>query len=174
VLLIGAPGTGKTLLAHVVAGEAKVPFFNITASGFVEMFLGEGASRMHDLFEQAKASAPAVVFIDELDAVGRLRGAGLGVENVKQEQILYQLLVEMDSLDDQHEVIVLGATNRPEVFNPALLRPGRFDRQISIGLPDCKARQGIFQIHTRRLRLALDVNLSLMYCSKRRPSTRTT
>jgi cell division protease FtsH len=162
VLLVGAPGTGKTLMAKAVAGEANVPFFNLSASEFVEMFVGVGASRVRDLFEQAKISAPAIVFIDELDAVGRRRGAGLGTVNDEREQTLNQLLVEMDGFDERHEVIVLAATNRPDVLDPALLRPGRFDREVTIGLPDRMGREGILRIHTRDLRLAPDVDLGLL------------
>lgn len=162
VLLVGPPGTGKTLMAKAVAGEANVPFFNLSASEFVEMFVGVGASRVRDLFEQARASAPAIVFIDELDAVGRRRGAGLGTVNDEREQTLNQLLVEMDGFDERHEVIVLAATNRPDVLDPALLRPGRFDREVTIGLPDRKGREGILRIHTRDLRLAPDVDLGLL------------
>jgi cell division protease FtsH len=162
VLLVGPPGTGKTLLAQAVAGEAGVPFFNISASEFVEMFVGVGASRVRDLFAKAIAAAPAIVFIDELDAVGRRRGAGLGNVNDEREQTLNQLLVEMDGFDEHHEVIVLAATNRSDVLDPALLRPGRFDREIVVGLPDRKGREGILTIHTRSLRLADDVDLSLL------------
>ncbi|MGD8599022.1 MAG: ATP-dependent zinc metalloprotease FtsH [Anaerolineae bacterium] len=162
ILLVGPPGTGKTLMARAVAGEADVPFFNLSASEFVEMFVGVGASRVRDLFEQAKASAPAIVFIDELDAVGRRRGAGLGAVNDEREQTLNQLLVEMDGFDERHEVIILAATNRPDVLDPALLRPGRFDRQVTITLPDRRGREGILRIHTRALRMARDVDLGLM------------
>jgi cell division protease FtsH len=162
VLLVGQPGTGKTLLARAVAGEAGAPFFNLSASEFVEMFVGVGASRVRDLFEKAKASAPAIVFIDEMDAVGRRRGAGLGTVNDEREQTLNQLLVEMDGFDEHHEVIVLAATNRPDVLDPALLRPGRFDRQVTVTLPDRKGREGILRIHTRHLRLAPEVDLDLM------------
>ncbi len=162
VLLVGPPGTGKTLLARAVSGEAKVPFFNISASEFVEMFVGVGASRVRDLFEQAKKVAPAIVFIDEMDAVGRRRGAGLGTVNDEREQTLNQLLVEMDGFDIHHELIVLAATNRPDVLDPALLRPGRFDRQITVGLPDVNGREGILRIHTRKLRLSPEVNLNLL------------
>ena len=162
VLLSGPPGTGKTLLARAVAGEADVPFYIMSASEFVEMFVGVGASRVRDLFEQAKASAPSIVFVDELDAVGRRRGAGLGAVNDEREQTLNQLLVEMDGFDDQHEVIMIAATNRPDVLDPALLRPGRFDRQIAVGLPDRRGREGILKIHSRSLRLSGDVNLDLM------------
>ncbi len=162
VLLVGHPGTGKTLLARAVAGEAGVPFFSISASEFVEMFVGVGASRVRDLFEKAKESAPAIVFIDELDAVGRRRGAGLGQTNDEREQTLNQLLVEMDGFDERHEVIVIAATNRPDVLDPALLRPGRFDRQIVVGLPDRPAREGILRIHTRSLRLSPQVDLQIL------------
>jgi cell division protease FtsH len=162
VLLVGPPGTGKTLMARAVAGEADVPFFNLSASEFVEMFVGVGASRVRDLFEQAKASAPAIVFIDEMDAVGRRRGAGLGTVNDEREQTLNQLLVEMDGFDERHEVIILAATNRPDVLDPALLRPGRFDRQVTIVLPDRRGREGILRIHTRTLHLAPDVDLALL------------
>ncbi len=159
VLLIGPPGTGKTLLARAVAGEAAVPFFSISASEFVEMFVGVGASRVRNLFEQAKAESPAIVFVDELDAVGRRRGAGLGTVNDEREQTLNQLLVEMDGFDERHEVIILAATNRPDVLDPALLRPGRFDREVAVALPDRKGREGILRIHTRSLHLAPDVDL---------------
>jgi cell division protease FtsH len=162
VLLVGNPGTGKTLLSRAVAGEAGVPFFNISASEFVEMFVGVGASRVRDLFDQAKAAAPAIVFIDELDAVGRRRGSGLGAVNDEREQTLNQLLVEMDGFDERHETIVIAATNRPDVLDPALLRPGRFDRQVMVGLPDRKGREGILRIHTRHLTLAPDVDLELL------------
>jgi cell division protease FtsH len=162
VLLVGPPGTGKTLLARAVAGEARAPFYTISASEFVEMFVGVGASRVRDLFEKAKATAPSIVFIDELDAVGRRRGAGLGAVNDEREQTLNQLLVEMDGFDDRHEVIIVAATNRPDVLDPALLRPGRFDREITVGLPDRKGREGILKIHSRALKLAPTVNLDLM------------
>jgi len=162
VLLVGPPGTGKTLLARAVSGEAEVPFFIISASEFVEMFVGVGASRVRDLFEKAKAAAPSIIFIDELDAVGRRRGAGLGAVNDEREQTLNQLLVEMDGFDDRHEVILLAATNRPDVLDPALLRPGRFDREITVSLPDRRGREGILKIHSRGLRLAPDVNLTIM------------
>ncbi len=167
VLLVGPPGTGKTLLARAVAGEAEVPFFNLSASEFVEMFVGVGASRVRDLFEQAKAAAPAIVFIDELDAVGRRRGAGVGNVNDEREQTLNQLLVEMDGFDERHEVIIVAATNRPDVLDPALLRPGRFDRQVTVGMPDRKGREGILRIHTRDLRLGDDVDLDVL--SRRTP-----
>jgi cell division protease FtsH len=162
VLLVGPPGTGKTLLGRAVAGEAGVPFYNISASEFVEMFVGVGASRVRTLFEQAKATAPAIVFIDELDAVGRRRGAGIGTVNDEREQTLNQLLVEMDGFDVTHEVIILAATNRPDVLDPALLRPGRFDRQVNVSLPDKKGREGILQIHARPLNLAPDVSLGTL------------
>ena len=162
VLLVGPPGTGKTLLARAVAGEASVPFLSLSASEFVEMFVGVGASRVRDLFNQAKAAAPSIVFIDELDAVGRRRGAGIGRGNDEREQTLNQLLVEMDGFDARHEVIVLAATNRPDVLDPALLRPGRFDRQVVVGLPDRKGREGILRIHTRDLRLSANVDLSIL------------
>ncbi len=159
VLLVGAPGTGKTLMARAVAGEAGVPFFSLNASEFVEMFVGVGASRVRDLFRQAKEAAPAIVFIDELDAVGRRRGAGIGTVNDEREQTLNQLLGELDGFDERIEVIILAATNRPDVLDPALLRPGRFDRQVVISLPDKIGREGILCIHTARLRLSGDVDL---------------
>jgi cell division protease FtsH len=159
VLLVGPPGTGKTLLARAVAGEAGVPFFSISGSEFVEMFVGVGASRVRDLFVQAKAAEPAIVFIDELDAVGRRRGAGVGQVNDEREQTLNQLLVEMDGFDERQQVILLAATNRPDVLDPALLRPGRFDRQVTVPLPDWRGREGILRIHTRHLHLAADVDL---------------
>jgi cell division protease FtsH len=159
VLLVGVPGTGKTLMARAVAGEAGVPFFSLNASEFVEMFVGVGASRVRDLFRQAKEAAPAIVFIDELDAVGRRRGAGLGTVNDEREQTLNQLLGELDGFDPRIEVIILAATNRPDVLDPALLRPGRFDRQVVIGLPDKIGREGILRIHTGKLRLSGDVDL---------------
>jgi cell division protease FtsH len=159
VLLVGPPGTGKTLLARAVAGEAGVPFFSISGSEFVEMFVGVGASRVRDLFVQAKAAEPAIVFVDELDAVGRRRGAGVGATNDEREQTLNQLLVEMDGFDEHQQVILLAATNRPDVLDPALLRPGRFDRQIMVPLPDWRGREGILRIHTRHLHLAANVDL---------------
>jgi len=162
ILLVGQPGTGKTLLARAVAGEAGVPFFSINASEFVEMFVGVGASRVRDLFRQTKEAAPAIVFIDELDAVGRRRGAGLGAGSDEREQTLNQLLAELDGFDPRLDVIILAATNRPDVLDPALLRPGRFDRQVVLELPDRKGREGILRIHARRLRLAGDVDLSLL------------
>ncbi len=162
VLLVGPPGTGKTLLARAVAGEAGVPFFSLNASEFVEMFVGVGASRVRDLFRQAKAAAPAIVFIDELDAVGRRRGAGLGTVNDEREQTLNQLLGELDGFDERFEVIILAATNRPDVLDPALLRPGRFDRQVVIGLADRKGREAILKIHTRKLHLGADVDFATL------------
>lgn len=159
VLLLGPPGTGKTLLARAVAGEAKVPFFSISGSDFVEMFVGVGASRVRDLFEQAKKHAPAIIFIDEIDAVGRQRGAGLGGGHDEREQTLNQLLVEMDGFEDNDSVIVMAATNRRDILDPALLRPGRFDRQILVGYPDVKGREAILKVHTRNKPLAPDVDL---------------
>jgi len=159
VLLSGNPGTGKTLLARAVAGEAGVPFLSLNASEFVEMYVGVGASRVRDLFKQAKELAPAIVFIDELDAVGRRRGAGVGNTNDEREQTLNQLLGELDGFDPQANIIVLAATNRPDVLDPALLRPGRFDRQITVGLPDRNGRREILKIHVRKLKLAPTVNL---------------
>jgi cell division protease FtsH len=160
VLLVGPPGTGKTLLARSVAGEAGVPFFSITASEFVELFVGVGASRVRDLFSKAKATAPSIIFVDEIDAVGRQRGAGFGGGNDEREQTLNQLLAEMDGFDASTSVIVLAATNRPDVLDPALLRPGRFDRQVTVGYPDRAGREAILQIHTRRIPLTPDVDLS--------------
>lgn len=159
VLLLGPPGTGKTLLARAVAGEAKVPFFSISGSDFVEMFVGVGASRVRDLFEQAKKNAPAIIFIDEIDAVARQRGAGLGGGHDEREQTLNQLLVEMDGFEDNDSVIVMAATNRRDILDPALLRPGRFDRQILVGYPDVKGREAILKVHTRNKPLAPDVDL---------------
>ena len=159
VLLVGPPGTGKTLMARAVAGEAGVPFYSISASEFVEMFVGVGASRVRDLFEKAKTTSPSIIFIDEMDAVGRQRFAGLGGSNDEREQTLNQLLVEMDGFDTNQEVIVMAATNRPDVLDPALLRPGRFDRQVTIGLPDRTGRESILKIHSRGIPLAADVDL---------------
>lgn len=159
VLLLGPPGTGKTLLARAVAGEARVPFFSISGSDFVEMFVGVGASRVRDLFEQAKKNAPAIIFIDEIDAVGRQRGAGLGGGHDEREQTLNQLLVEMDGFEDNDSIIVMAATNRRDILDPALLRPGRFDRQILVGYPDVKGREAILKVHTRNKPLAPDVDL---------------
>ncbi|HZV22627.1 MAG TPA: ATP-dependent zinc metalloprotease FtsH [Luteimonas sp.] len=157
VLMVGPPGTGKTLLAKAIAGEAKVPFFSISGSDFVEMFVGVGASRVRDMFEQAKKQAPCIIFIDEIDAVGRHRGAGLGGGHDEREQTLNQLLVEMDGFEGGEGVIVVAATNRPDVLDPALLRPGRFDRQVTVGLPDVKGREQILKVHMRRVPLADDV-----------------
>src|SRR5450631_1284907 len=159
VLMVGNPGTGKTLLAKAIAGEAKVPFFSISGSDFVEMFVGVGAARVRDMFEQAKKNAPCIVFIDEIDAVGRQRGAGLGGGNDEREQTLNQLLVEMDGFEGNSGVIVIAATNRPDVLDPALLRPGRFDRQVTVGLPDRNGRLGILKVHTRHMPLSQDVDL---------------
>jgi cell division protease FtsH len=165
VLLVGPPGTGKTLLAKAVAGEAGVPFFSVSASEFVEMFVGVGASRVRDLFTRAKAASPAIVFVDEMDAVGRQRFAGVGGSNDEREQTLNQLLVEMDGFDERQEVIVLAATNRPDVLDPALLRPGRFDRQVTIGLPDRAGRVAILKIHTRGIPVDANVNLEQVAAS---------
>lgn len=162
VLLLGPPGTGKTLLARAVAGEAGVPFFSISGADFVEMFVGVGASRVRDLFEQAKKNSPCIVFIDEIDAVGRHRGAGLGGGHDEREQTLNQLLVEMDGFEQNSSVIVMAATNRPDVLDPALLRPGRFDRQVVVDKPDIKGREEIFKVHTRKLPLAEDVKLDVL------------
>ena len=157
ILMVGQPGTGKTLLAKAIAGEAKVPFFSISGSDFVEMFVGVGASRVRDMFEQAKKHAPCIIFIDEIDAVGRHRGAGLGGGHDEREQTLNQLLVEMDGFEGGEGVIVIAATNRPDVLDPALLRPGRFDRQVVVGLPDVRGREQILKVHMRKLPLADDV-----------------
>jgi cell division protease FtsH len=159
ILLVGPPGTGKTLMAKAVAGEAGVPFFSVSASEFVEMFVGVGASRVRDLFEKAKASSPSIVFVDELDAVGRQRFAGVGGGNDEREQTLNQLLVEMDGFDPHEDVIVVAATNRPDVLDPALLRPGRFDRQVTVGLPDKRGREAILRIHTRGIPVNPNLNL---------------
>ena len=162
VLMVGAPGTGKTLLARAIAGEAKVPFFSISGSGFVEMFVGVGAARVRDMFEQAKKHAPCIVFIDEIDAVGRQRGAGLGGGNDEREQTLNQLLVEMDGFEASAGVIVIAATNRPDVLDPALLRPGRFDRQVVVPLPDIRGRDEILKVHMRKVPLAPDVKSEII------------
>ncbi len=158
VLMVGSPGTGKTLLAKAVAGEAKVPFFTISGSDFVEMFVGVGASRVRDMFEQAKKHAPCIIFIDEIDAVGRHRGAGMGGGHDEREQTLNQLLVEMDGFEMNDGVIVIAATNRPDVLDPALLRPGRFDRQVVVGLPDIRGREQILKVHMRKVPMGEDVN----------------
>ena len=162
VLLMGPPGTGKTLLARAIAGEASVPFFSISGSDFVEMFVGVGASRVRDLFEQGKKNAPCIIFIDEIDAVGRHRGAGLGGGHDEREQTLNQLLVEMDGFESNEGVILIAATNRPDVLDPALMRPGRFDREVVVTLPDIKGREGILKVHTRRIPFAKDVDISIL------------
>ena len=162
VLMVGNPGTGKTLLAKAIAGEAKVPFFSISGSDFVEMFVGVGAARVRDMFEQAKKHAPCIVFIDEIDAVGRQRGAGLGGGNDEREQTLNQLLVEMDGFETNSGVIVIAATNRPDVVDPALLRPGRFDRQVVVPLPDIRGREQILQVHMRKVPMAPDVKTDII------------
>jgi cell division protease FtsH len=158
-LLVGQPGTGKTLLARAIAGEAGVPFFTISGSDFVEMFVGVGASRVRDMFEQGKKNSPCIIFIDEIDAVGRSRGAGLGGGNDEREQTLNQLLVEMDGFETNEGVIIIAATNRPDVLDPALLRPGRFDRQVVVGLPDIIGREKILKVHVKKIKMAPDVNL---------------
>ena len=162
VLMVGSPGTGKTLLAKAIAGEAKVPFFSISGSDFVEMFVGVGAARVRDMFEQAKKSAPCIVFIDEIDAVGRQRGAGLGGGNDEREQTLNQLLVEMDGFEGNAGVIVIAATNRPDVLDPALMRPGRFDRQVVVPLPDIRGREQILMVHMRKVPMASDVKAEVI------------
>ncbi|XNG97359.1 ATP-dependent zinc metalloprotease FtsH [Vibrio cyclitrophicus] len=162
ILLVGPPGTGKTLLAKAIAGEAKVPFFTISGSDFVEMFVGVGASRVRDMFEQAKKAAPCIIFIDEIDAVGRQRGAGVGGGHDEREQTLNQMLVEMDGFEGNEGIIVIAATNRPDVLDPALLRPGRFDRQVVVGLPDVRGREQILKVHMRKVPLSGDVEPSLI------------
>jgi cell division protease FtsH len=162
VLLVGPPGTGKTLLARAVAGEANVPFFSISGSDFVEMFVGVGASRVRDLFEQGKKNAPCIIFIDEIDAVGRHRGAGLGGGHDEREQTLNQLLVEMDGFESNEGVILIAATNRPDVLDPALLRPGRFDRRVVVARPDVRGREEILRVHTRKIPIGDDVDLSIL------------
>ena len=162
ILMVGAPGTGKTLLARAIAGEADVPFFSISGSDFVEMFVGVGASRVRDMFEQGKKSAPCLMFIDEIDAVGRHRGHGLGGGHDEREQTLNQLLVEMDGFDTQEGVIIIAATNRPDVLDPALLRPGRFDRQVTVSLPDVKGREEILKVHAKKVKLAESVDLAVI------------
>ncbi len=162
VLMVGAPGTGKTLLAKAIAGEADVPFFSISGSDFVEMFVGVGASRVRDMFEQGKKSAPCLIFIDEIDAVGRHRGHGMGGGHDEREQTLNALLVEMDGFDTQEGVIIIAATNRPDVLDPALLRPGRFDRQVTVSLPDVKGREAILKVHSKKVKMAPDVDLGVI------------
>ena len=162
VLLVGPPGTGKTLLAKAIAGEAKVPFFSISGSDFVEMFVGVGAARVRDMFEQAKKSAPCIIFVDEIDAVGRHRGAGLGGGNDEREQTLNQMLVEMDGFETNLGVIVMAATNRPDILDPALLRPGRFDRQVYVTLPDIRGREQILGVHMRKVPIGADVNANVI------------
>ena len=157
VLLVGPPGTGKTLLARAVAGEAGVPFFSMSGSDFVEMFVGVGASRVRDLFDQAKKNSPCIIFIDEIDAVGRQRGAGLGGGHDEREQTLNQLLVEMDGFGANEGIIMIAATNRPDILDPALMRPGRFDRQVMVGYPDVKGREAILKVHARGKPLAPNV-----------------
>ena len=167
VLLVGPPGTGKTLLARAISGEAGVPFFSISGSDFVEMFVGVGASRVRNLFEQAKKNSPCIIFIDEIDAVGRQRGAGLGGGHDEREQTLNQLLVEMDGFGVNEGIIMIAATNRPDILDPALLRPGRFDRQIMVGAPDVKGREQILKVHSKNKHLEADINLELL--AKRTP-----
>jgi cell division protease FtsH len=162
VLLVGHPGTGMTLLAKAIAGEAKVPFFSISGSDFVEMFVGVGAARVRDMFEQAKKSAPCIIFVDEIDAVGRHRGAGLGGGNDEREQTLNQMLVEMDGFETNLGVIVMAATNRPDILDPALLRPGRFDRQVYVSLPDVRGREAILNVHMRKVPVGQDIRADLL------------
>src|SRR3989475_3114703 len=160
--MVGAPGTGKTLLAKAIAGEADAAFFSISGSDFVEMFVGVGASRVRDMFEQARKNTPCLIFIDEIDAVGRSRGHGLGGGNDEREQTLNALLVEMDGFDTQEGIIIIAATNRPDVLDHALLRPGRFDRQITVNLPDVRGREGILKVHAKNVKLAPSVDLSVI------------
>jgi cell division protease FtsH len=162
VLMIGPPGTGKTYLSKAVSGEAGVPFFSISGSDFVEMFVGVGASRVRDLFENAKKNSPCIVFIDEIDAVCRKRGAGLGGGHDEREQTLNQLLVEMDGFGDNQGIIIMAATNRPDILDPALLRPGRFDREVTVGVPDIKEREDILRVHTRNKPIHENVNLKVL------------
>src|SRR5438045_1243476 len=162
VLLVGPPGTGKTLLARAIAGEANVPFFSISGSDFVEMFVGVGASRVRDLFEQGKKNAPCIIFIDEIDAVGRHRGAGMGGGHDEREQTLNQLLVEMDGFESNEGVIIIAATNRPDVLDPAILRPGRFDRRIVVPRPDVTGREQIFKVHLRKVPMSADVDVEVL------------
>ena len=162
MLLVGPPGTGKTLLAKAVSGEAGVPFFSISGSEFVEMFVGVGASRVRDLFDQAKRHSPCIVFVDEIDAVGRQRGAGLGGSHDEREQTLNQMLVEMDGFDTDTNVIIMAATNRPDILDPALLRPGRFDRRVVLDRPDMRGREAILKVHTKGKPLAPDVDLAVL------------
>ena len=162
VLLVGPPGTGKTLLAKAVAGEAKVPFFYISGSDFVELFVGVGASRVRDMFKQAKQTAPCLIFIDEIDAVGRERGTGVGGGHDEREQTLNQLLSEMDGFSENEGIIIIAATNRPDVLDPALLRPGRFDRQVTVGRPDVKEREEILKVHAKNKILAPSVKLKVL------------
>src|SRR6478736_7791641 len=162
ILMIGSPGTGKTLLAKAIAGEADAAFFSISGSDFVEMFVGVGASRVRDMFEQARKNTPCLIFIDEIDAVGRSRGHGLGGGNDEREQTLNALLVEMDGFDTQEGIIIIAATNRPDVLDPALLRPGRFDRQITVNLPDVRGREGILKVHAKKVKMAADVDLMII------------
>jgi len=162
ILMVGSPGTGKTLMARAIAGEADVPFFTISGSDFVEMFVGVGASRVRDMFEQGKKSAPCLIFIDEIDAVGRHRGHGMGGGHDEREQTLNALLVEMDGFDTQEGVIIIAATNRPDVLDPALLRPGRFDRQVTVALPDVKGREQILGVHVKKIKIAADVDLAVI------------
>ncbi|HYM21991.1 MAG TPA: AAA family ATPase, partial [Vicinamibacterales bacterium] len=162
VLLVGPPGTGKTLLARAVAGEAHVPFFSLSGSEFVEMFVGVGAARIRDLFQQAEAKAPCIVFIDELDALGKARVQSPLGTHEEREQTLNQLLAEMDGFDSRKGVIIMGATNRPEVLDPALLRPGRFDRRVVVGLPDVRGREEVLRVHVKKVPVADDVNLNVL------------